>query len=241
MSRPTAEKLLAIWERGDGERVARKALALLAAAVPEADERTLAAVPVGRRDAALLDLRERLFGSSFTGRTSCPACGEQIELTFDAAEARREAAADPSFAMRIGPFDLALRLPSTNDLEAIEDASDLATARAALFARCVESVRRGGEQMPVEALPPEAVDAVAARMGEIDPQADVSFDVDCPACAHAWREPFDVVTFLWNELDAAARHLLADVHRLALAYGWSEGEILALSPARRAAYLGMLS
>ena len=229
-----------MWERGAGEGVARKALALLAAAAPDAGERELATLPIGRRDAALLDLRERLFGARFTGRTSCPACAEQIELTFDADEVRREAAPRAEFAMQIGEYDVALRLPSTEDLESIESSPGIDSARAALFARCIESVRRGGETASPGELPPGAIDIVAARMSELDPQADVAMDVDCPSCAHAWREPFDVVTFLWNELDAAARRLLADVHRLALAYGWAEGDILALSPTRRAAYLGMI-
>jgi len=241
VSQTTAEKLLAIWERGDGERVARKALALLTSALPEASESELAALPVGSRDAALLDLRERLFGTRFTGRTSCPACAEQIELMFDAGEVRRDAATQRGFSMRIGDCDVELRLPSTRDLEAIESCRDLESARAELFARCVESVQRGGEPASIDELPADAIELAAARMSELDPQADVAFDVDCPACAHAWREPFDVVTFLWNELDAAARHLLQDIHQIALAYGWSEGEILALSPARRAAYLGMLA
>src|SRR5215212_3846419 len=229
-----------MWERGDGERVARKALALLAGAVPGASEHDLAALPVGRRDASLLELRERMFGSRFSGRTSCPACAEQIELTFDADEVRRDAAAATAFSMRIDAFDVELRLPSSSDLEAIEPAADLAAARAMLFARCVTHVQRDGSTAAIEDLPSHAIDLAAARMSELDPQADVTFDVGCPSCAHQWREPFDVVTFLWSELDAAARRLLGEVHRLALAYGWSEREILGLSPARRAAYLGML-
>jgi hypothetical protein len=225
-------ELLAMWERSDGERVARAALGLLAAASPEERESELAALPVGRRDAALLALRERLFGSQFTGRTTCPACGEQIELSFDADEVRRDAAPATSFAMEIDGHDVELRPPSTRDLEAIEALDDVAAARDVLLARCVTF--HG-------APPPHISDAIAARLGELDPQADVALDVDCPTCAHAWREPFDIVTFLRAELDAAARRALTDVHRLALAYGWSERDILALSPARRAAYLEMLA
>ena len=29
---------------------------------------------------------------------------------------------------------------------------------------------------------------------------DVALDVECASCAHAWREPFDIVAFLWSEL-----------------------------------------
>ena len=43
--------------------------------------------------------------------------------------------------------------------------------------------------------------------------------------------------FLWDEVDVRARRLLDEVHALAGAYGWSEQRILALSEARRRAYL----
>jgi hypothetical protein len=241
VSRPVLAELLAMWERGDGERVARTALALLGAALPEESERELALLPAGSRDAELIDLRERLFGPRFMGRTSCPRCSEQLEISFDANEVRRGRASQTAFSMRIDAYDVEARLPSTLDLEAIEGMPDVAAARAELFARCVTGVRRGGEEASAEELPPDAIDAIAARMGELDPQADVAFDVDCPACLHAWREPFDVVTFLRTEIDGAARRALADVHRIALAYGWSERDILGLSPLRRAAYLELLA
>jgi hypothetical protein len=36
------------------------------------------------------------------------------------------------------------------------------------------------------------------------------------------------------------RVLLHDVHRLATHYGWSESEVLNVSPSRRALYLGLI-
>ena len=195
--------LLSRWERGEGQRASRRALALLG------DD--FATVPIGRRDAALLELRVAWFGEAFTGLTNCPACGEEIELSFDVDEVRRGA-----------PGVSDVHLPTTEDLIAIEHFTDVAQARAALLARC------GASEEDVE------------RMAMLDPQADVQIDADCPSCGHRWREPFDIVTFLWTEVSALARRLLADVHDLASAYHWSERDILALSPARRNAYLEML-
>jgi len=230
----TQSELLSLWERGDGQSPSRRALALLEGATPDADAEELTAMPVGRRDASLLALRERLFGSAFTGVTSCPACGEEIELSFDADEVGGQAPSpvDPLERIRVGEYEVEVRLPSTADLFAIERMSSIEEARARLFERCVVS--------PVGELPPEVVDAVIERMAALDPQADMQLDADCPSCAHRWREPFDIVTFLFTELSVFARRLLADVHELARGYGWSEREILDLSPARRNAYLEML-
>jgi hypothetical protein len=41
-------------------------------------------------------------------------------------------------------------------------------------------------------------------------------------------------------VEALARRVLWEVHTLACAYGWTESETLALSPARRARYLQMV-
>ena len=68
-------------------------------------------------------------------------------------------------------------------------------------------------------------------------RADLVIDVACPECGEATRAELDIASYLWTELDAWARDVLLDVHLLATAYGWSEPEILALSPTRRRYYL----
>lgn len=224
--------LLGIWERGEGQPPWRRALAIL----PEA-----ASISIGRRDARLMELREQFFGRTFSGVTACPACAEEIELTFDADEVRCDGGEAPqSFALAASGYDLELRLPQTADLASITSATSLAEARAALFTRCVVRAARDGASVDAGSLPAEVIDAAAAAMAELDPQADVTLEVTCPSCAHVWLEPFDVSTFLWTEVAATARRLLREVHQLASAYGWSEHDVLTLSPARRNAYLEML-
>jgi hypothetical protein len=50
-----------------------------------------------------------------------------------------------------------------------------------------------------------------------------------------------VVSFFWMEVESWAYRILRQVHALASAYGWSEGDILAMSPWRRQFYLEMVS
>jgi hypothetical protein len=233
----TQSELLSMWERGEGKGPSGRALALLSAAGPGDSP---ASMPVGRRDASLLSLREQIFGSAFAGVTSCPACGEEIELGFDAREVRRESAETATLRIADGTFDVSFRVVTTEDLAAIERLDDVAVARERLLARCIVDATRDGERIDAAELPESMIGAIAARMSESDPQADVQLDAACPACAHQWREPFDIAAFLWTELSVFVRRLLGDVHELARAYGWSEREILALPPSRRAAYLEML-
>jgi hypothetical protein len=85
------------------------------------------------------------------------------------------------------------------------------------------------------------LEAITAAMAEADPQAEVELSLRCLMCGNQWLAPFDVVSFLWREIDAWATHILREVHQLASAYGWSERDILALSPLRRRHYLELIA
>ena len=100
--------------------------------------------------------------------------------------------------------------------------------------------RNGSEAWSAEV--PHAIwQAVQRKMSELDPQAEVHFELSCPSCGHQWLALFDIAHFLWTEVAALARRLLHEVSILARTYGWSEGEILRLSPARRRVYLELAS
>ena len=57
----------------------------------------------------------------------------------------------------------------------------------------------------------------------------------------SWQLTLDIVSFLWSEISSLAKRHLREVHTLAWAYGWSEADILAMSPARRQFYLESVS
>ena len=89
-------------------------------------------------------------------------------------------------------------------------------------------------------LPEQIVSAVIDRMAQADPQAEIQIALACPACPHRWSTIFDIVSYLWSEIDDWAQRLLMEVHALASAYGWGEGEIIAMSARRRHLYLGIV-
>ena len=234
-------ELLNVWERARSFPPEARAVALLSAVLPDAPPETLADLPLGRRDALLLTLRARLLGERMEAVAACPACGERAEFTFSVADVRvpppEPSPAPPT--VRAEGYEVAFRLPTSADLAALRHAPNVASARRLLLARCVLDVRRGADEAGPDELPETVVAAVAAEMTRLDPQADVRLATACPACAHTWEAPFDVVRFLWTEIDAWARRTLREVHLLATAYGWSEHEILSLTPWRRQVYLNM--
>lgn len=224
----SATELLSVWESGSNQIPVRRALTILAVACPEASVDSLADLPIGRRDARLLALRERMFGPELNGITDCPECGEKIELNFKCSDINQPEENEPpmEFGVQSNGREFRFRLPTSADLLGV-------TSSEQLLQRCLLD---SGRRLSKDVLP-----QVIEKMSNADPMADIHLVLNCPNCAHKWEATFDIVAFLWREISAAARRLLREIHTLASAYGWTEPEILSLSPARRRAYLEMAS
>lgn len=231
-----AERMLSAWERAYGQSVVARGMTLLALARPEEPVERLAQWPIGARDGALLGLRGSLFGPQVKSLVACQACGEQVELDFRVEDVRIDAPPPVEFEARCGERQLVMRPPTSADLLALEDLATHEARRRELFRRCVRTSEADERAEWTLA----EIQTLTEQLAERDPQADVRLAVECPACGRGWSARFDIVTYLWRELDAWARRLLAEVHMIANAYGWSEQEILQLSPWRRQIYLDML-
>jgi hypothetical protein len=242
MREPSAPELLRIWERGRTLAPVQRALELLAAACPETPPEALAGLSIGQRDARLLRLRERLFGPRVIGLVTCSRCGGNVELTFDIHDFLTESAKEPEaeVSLSLEGYELRFRLPNSEDLSAAVEKQNLTGARESILQRCLLSVRHDGGSAAYDQLPPAVLEAISERLANSDPLADIQLAVSCPGCAHRWRSGFDIVSFLWTEIDAWAKRVLYEVHTLARAYGWCEREILGLSAFRRQLYLQMV-
>jgi hypothetical protein len=240
----SASEMIAIWERGAAQHPVDRALTLLEACCGEPRER-LAQASIGQRDALLLLVHQQLFGDVLQAFAECPQCRERLEYSLSTREiaARSQTGAIDSeshLSFVDGGMQVQLRLPNSFDLGAVAACSDMATARRLLAERCVIEMTRERRAVPVSELTDSAVDRIAAHLASADPQADVVIDLTCAACRHAWQVILEIESFLWIKISSLAKRLLRDVHALARAYGWSEQEILSLSPLRRRAYLEMV-
>lgn len=218
-------ELLRAWEQGWDQPPPSRALLLLAASRSEVDAGALLGLTPGECDARLLELREQWFGHRLEALADCPGCGRTVEAEIDLRDLRQDAG-------RPLGTDLGVRLPTCADLIAVAGAPDLEAGRRQLLERCLD-----GDHAPTD----ELAAAASARMAEADPQATLEIELRCPDCGRSWSLPFEIGTILWQEVSAWARGLLQDVHALATAYGWSESDILALSPGRRRLYLELVA
>lgn len=141
----------------------------------------------------------------------------------------------PTAQVELGERSIALRAPTVDDLREIAVLPDEHSAAMALLARCASGVDT------LDALDECDVAELSAQLDGLDPGAVLGFALNCPACGHAWSAAIDVGCALWSELQRAAERALIEIDALARAYGWTERDVLSLSPVRRAAYLQLAS
>ncbi len=238
----SAYELLDIWDRGLKAPPTEKAQLLLSGANPDRTPEELSRLCIGNRDALLLEMLEKYFAINIAARSVCPGCKMDLELNLCLQDLKAQSStqAELSGILNIEGYEVEFRLPDSLDLYAASQCSDLESARRMLIDRCVSRVCNYGEPCGAADLPPLIQEAISVRMGELDPQANIVINLTCPSCRRKWTSSFDVVLFLWSQVDAWARRTLWEVHLLAASYGWSEADILAMSQLRRQAYMEMI-
>ncbi len=228
-----------MWERGSAEDPVHRALTVLCFCTGEPRD-VLARYSVGARDRMLIEVHERLFGSTLAAFALCTACGEPLQYSVCASDllASLPSPIEPPLLNTSGA-SLRLALPDSLTLEVVSRCPGLAQATRLLVERCIVEASIEGQPVPPHELPESVVEPVSAALIAADPAAEILMELHCTACSHGWQVVLDIERFLWAKISATAKRLLREIHALASAYGWSEPEILALSPARRQAYMEM--
>lgn len=183
----------------------------------------------------LLEIRRALRGPRISAELTCPDCDTRVSLIFGIDELPRAApSATASSAVEID--GVALRALRLSDLLAVAVETQAEARLELLLARAA-----GREIGWAEAV--LAGDERAAAVSALEPLAaglDLQIGTACTDCGTEIVTPFDVQSFVLSELEASARLLLDEVHRIAMAYHWSEAEILHLPRSRRQAYLARI-
>ncbi len=237
----TDRDLLLLWENALDRPPIEKGLLMLTFSHPESDPAQLASLSIGDRDARLLQMRENMFGSRLSNTADCPQCSQKVEWEMQIATLKVQPLAESGESRILElPFEnqvLRLRLPNSADLMQITRYHDLETQIGSLINNCLVHSGLPGEQLEPSA---ELARAFSQLISENDPQADVSINLQCPECAYEWSAVFDIVQYLWLEIQERALRLLQDIYVLASKFGWSEQDILSMSRRRRRFYLNMI-
>lgn len=196
-------------------------------------------LPVGDREALLLHLRRLTLGEIVSCVLRCPApgCGERMDLDLRVSDllVAPTAPGQEEHEAVLDGCRVRFRLPTGGDQE---EAAELAwidpdAAAELLLRRCV------GE--PLEDLPPAVAELLPGLMADLDPQAELTLELTCPACGHGFSTIFDAGSHLFQELRNQGLRLYREVHLLAFHYHWSEREILEMPGRKRRLYLELLA
>jgi hypothetical protein len=196
------------------------ALALLERLADGAD---VAALTVCQADRALAEIYLMLYGPRAECRVACESCGETYEFTLDLPQIiAKQDAERPSQPDIEGVWTLPggtrVRAPTQTDL-----VGDPATLAARLTLE--------GEA---------SVDAIGAFLETASPVLTIDMDARCPDCGTAAQLRFDLSNYLTRRLAAEHPFLVRETHLIASRYGWSHGEIMALTRDDRRAYAGLI-
>jgi hypothetical protein len=211
--RLAAADILAAWEAGVARRPLDRALAVLWAAGAEQP----ADLPLAERDRRLLSVRADTFGRMLPARATCPDCGTELELELDARQLA-ESLPPPGSDSAIKPL-------TSRDIAAVAGVAPEELAAALRIRLAGDDVADGNDESLVRCLEAEAS------------AAELATRITCAECGTQWTEALDVAAHVWADVETAALGLLGEVAEMASAFGWSEAEVLALSPQRRLAYL----
>jgi len=247
----SASNLLEIWERGLGRTPVEQALIILGPVFPQAAWESLTRLTVAQRDTALFHLRELTFSTLFKGLAECPACHERLELAFSSDDLRSmDLLPKPDFPLSDTPaavtqfrakgYEVSFRLPTSADLLQVASLADARLAHQRLLEACIVSARHRTLIVSIAELPPGIMQNIVEQIGQAAAIANLTISATCPACSHQWEIVFDIVSYLWSEINAWAMRMLREIHVLASTYGWSEADILAMSAWRRQRYLELV-
>jgi hypothetical protein len=203
--------LLSAWEAAAGLPLAARGATVAGAALD---------LPIADAAARELQAYAEAFGATADCVVECEACGQELDVTVPLAELDTAGGAEATVA------GLTVRAPTTRDLLEARDADDL-------VARCVTD---GGAPVDPAELG-ELRDAVDAAAEQLAGAAAIVVRTECPACGAGVSAPLDPALLLWDRVAAAVPIALGEIAELALAFGWSEQQVLALTPLRRRAYL----
>lgn len=247
--------VLALWDEGAQRHPLDRSALLCARARSDLPADAIVDLPLGEVTRSVLRLREATFGARIDSHVDCPFCGARLAVSVMTSDVLPEgvtaegagegAAADDSTGGR-GSATAAvpsardveraqgLRPPTLRDLAAVADVADAEDGARRLLQRCMTA------SAPAYLLDADLAE-IEAVFDALDPSADLGLQVTCTECGREVLATLDAGVVLWDEIEAQGRMLLRMVHVLALAYGWTESEILSLGPARRAAYMAMVS
>jgi hypothetical protein len=194
--------------------------------------------PVGHRIATLLRLAALTDGRSdisLNGR--CASCNDPFSFDLPRRALPDGDADTRVFHVPVGADRLlTVRRPTGDDLRRwaeMSPASRQETVRMMLHSLAIDADA-------AREVDPEDEAVLSASLSAMDPLVDFRVSCTCPSCGAVQDVTVDLESLALASLARCQGSLLREVHRFASRYGWTETDVLAVPPSRRARYLALM-
>lgn len=193
---------------------------------------------VGDRVALLLQARRFMIGDAIRCMVACPGCGKNMsfDLSINKLLQTKYPEVKEYYDLEANGFRLQVRPLTAFD----QKIGVLGPAENALVEELARSCIVRADPPLSSHIPDMLVDAIGAKLEEVDPLSDIRVAASCPECKYAFSASFPTEHFILKELMNTDR-LAQEVHCLALNYHWSEKEILSLPMGRRRRYVELVN
>lgn len=229
--------ILNIWDSCVDKNQAFKGVALASLALNEKNHSNISDWSIEKRDVALFHVRKTLFGNKFSNIAHCPQCNQTVEWDLYLQQMGIPNLIDIpdnlEIPIKIADYNLMVRLPNSNDL--------FSNNKDKIIENCILNFKEYNEQLIDQKIPDILVNQISSKYDEICKASNITYHLNCVECEHKWQVIFDIVAYLWKEIDQWAKSFLGQIYMLAKTFGWSETDIINMSDNRRNYYLNLLN
>lgn len=190
------------------------------------------------RDRLLVAVYQGAFGDRIENTLNCARCGNPFDIDFSLGGLTAALTGSTTGSLRVRPLGenrfettdgLRFRLPTGREERAIA-ALPAAEAESGLLRHCVGDDSAGS----IEAA------GLQELLAEVAPLVALDLDARCPECHHAHALQFDIQSYLLGAILGERPRLAQEIHRIAIAYGWSLREILSLRRRERRHFIELI-
>jgi hypothetical protein len=215
---------------------------------------------IGDRIALLLYLRGLTYGNNLQCVITCPKCKEIMSLNIsipDIISSSFLTAPKAEYEINVEEFVLKIRPLNGADLESIifsnykdrnynndNDNNNKSTNNKAeqLIRSCIISSNpQISDGSSITKLGQDFFAIIGSKLEEIDPLAEIFYNLSCPCCHDSFRASFNAEDFVLRDIQLRKSQLEREVHWLAFNYHWNEETILSLPVTRRRLYVELIN
>jgi hypothetical protein len=191
----------------------------------------------------LLSARHLMIGDNIACTVRCPSCSKEMSLSISVTMLQKKTIKptiklEKYHNMEACGYRLRVRPLTLQDQDIVPNSLSSEQVVQALARACII---HSEPRLPDGDISESLLEAIGSNLEEIDPLSDITLNLACPECQHAFHAAFPIEAFILGELYQDIYGLEREVHWLAFHYHWNEQEILSLSRKRRKRYIELIN